>query len=638
MSLHRVAALAVFSLAAGACASITGLSGYSTDCTGGCVDASVVDAVTAGDAIGEGAADDSPRALGADAEDGEVPGDANPSDFDGSDASTGCDGASCSETPPSATSWACPKGGCNGAGGACSASGPCFCTGDSQCNGGKCVKVTGQNDVSCATCTGTGAADGFDCQLGSPGIPASCAVGFGYTPSNFAPATYTPPSAATTIDCATTYDSTSHAFTGWCSGQTKPTVTSGVAQSGGPNMDVLAFAGLTIASSGTLTLTGGNAVVLAVYGDATIAGAIHADGATGTSNSTTAGASGPGGNYDCGSSAGTSQPSNGHCSAGAGGGASAAGGTGAGGVGGATAAGGTARANASLKPLYGGCPGGTSGSWACQTSGGGGGGALQISVAGTLTVSGTLTANGGSGGTSTCFSGGCGANGYGGGGGGSGSGGAILLEGPSVNTAGATITPNGGTGGDPNTTGGGGAGPGGQGGAGGTSASPTGGNGTGSTANGCGSYTDCGGGGGGGYGYLTVNGGEGAAAYSCTTTLSPTPVCSSAHSACLCVADSDCATGKCVSAAQCSGSCSGTGTADVAGCQIVMGAPTAYGCSKGNCSDVTSPSGTCSAVSVSCWCTGDSQCPGGTCVNWPGCAAGACTGSGTPDGFHCNIP
>lgn len=633
MSLRRVAALVVCSLAAGACASITGLSAYSTDCAGGCADASV-DAVTADDVSTESATDD---VFGADVGEPEDAADANANGVDAPDGPSSCEGASCTETAPSATSWACPKGGCNSAGGACSASGTCFCTGDSQCGSGKCVKVTGQNDVSCGSCTGTGAADGFDCQLGGPGIPASCVARFGYAPTNFAAASYTPPQSATTIDCTTTYDSTKHAFTGWCAGQTKPTVTSGVTQSGGPSMDVLAFAGLTVTSAGALMLTGGNAVVLAVYGDATIAGAIHADGAPGASDTSTPGASGPGGNYSCGGSTGTSQPSDGHCSAGAGGGASAAGGTGAGGVGGSTAAGGTARANASLKPLYGGCPGGTSGSWACQTSGGGGGGAVQISAAGTLTVSGTITAYGGNGGTSTCFAGGCGANGFGGGGGGSGSGGAVLLEGQSVNTGGATITPNGGNGGAPNTTGGGGVGPGGQGGAGGDSASPTGGNGTGATSDGCGSYKDCGGGGGGGYGYLTVNGGEQATAYSCATTLSPTPVCNAGHSACLCVDDSDCATGKCVSAAQCSGTCTGTDAPDITGCQTVTTAPTAYGCSRGNCSDVISQTGTCTAASTSCWCTSDTECSEGTCVNWAGCMTSACTGSGVADGFHCSL-
>jgi hypothetical protein len=334
--------------------------------------------------------------------------------------------------------------------------------------------------------------------------------GFGYAPANFAPDAYTPPTSATIIDCATSYSATTHAFTDWCAGRTQPVVMSGVTQDGGPKVDVLAFAGLTMTTDGVLTLTGGNAVVLAVYGDAVIAGAIHADGAGGASGTSATGASGPGGNYNCAGSTGSSQPLDGHTSGGAGGGGEAAGGNGAGGVGGNTAAGGVARANASLSPLYGGCPGGTSGSWACQTSGGGGGGALQISAAGALSVGGSVTASGGAGGSSTCFAAGCGAGGYGGGGGGGGSGGAILLEGHPVVTAGSTLTVNGGRGGDPNIKRDGGALDAGQGGAGGTLSSPAGLAGSGYTSDGCGSFTQCGGGGGGGYGYLVVNQASGA--------------------------------------------------------------------------------------------------------------------------------
>jgi hypothetical protein len=470
------------------------------------------------------------------------------------------------------------------------------------------VLVAGDNDVSCGTgCTGSGGTDGFDCELASPGIPASpTATGFGYAPSNFTPGSYSPPSSATTIDCNTTYDSSKHAFTGWCSGQTLPTIASNVAQTGGPNLDILAFSSLTINAASTLTLMGSNAVLFAVCGNATILGTIHADGAVGTSRSTTAGASGPGGDYKCGGSAGTSQGNDGHCSGGAGAGASAAGGTGAGGVGGSSAAGGTARANASLVPLYGGCSGGTSGSWACQTSGGGGGGALQISAAGTLSISGTVTANGGNGGTSTCFAGGCGANGYGGGGGGAGSGGAILLEGQNVATAFSTITVSGGTGGNPNTKGGGGTGSGGT------------------------------GGGGGSYGYLTTHTGEPGSSYACKTPLSPTPVPDPTHTACLCVSDSNCASGKCVNAnSQCTGSCTGSGVADSANCQLLTSVTTGWTCSTGNCSDVTSPTGTCTAAGIPCWCTTDAQCKTGKCAPWAGCASGACTAVGTPDALNC---
>ena len=534
---------------------------------------------------------------------------------------------------------ACAVGGCNDQGGACSASGQsCHCTADAQCPSGKCVLIHGENDVSCAAgCTGSGPTDGFDCALASPGIPsAPAAASFGYAPSNFTPGKYTPPAGATTIDCNTTYDSSKHAFTGWCSGQTQPAIASNVAQTNGPNVDVLAFSSLTINSASTLTITGSNAVILAVYGNATILGAIHADGAAGTSKNSSAGASGPGANYKCGSSAGTSQGTDGHCSGGAGAGASAAGGEGAGGVGGGAAKGGVARANASLVPLFGGCPRGASGSWACQTAGGGGGGALQISAAGTVSISGTVTANGGNGGTSTCFMGGCGSNGYGGGGGGAGSGGAILLEGQTVSTASSTISVAGGKGGDPNTKGGGGTATGGLGGGGGTSAAPAGVDGTGSTSNACGSYTDCGGGGGGGFGYLTTHTGETGSAYSCATPLAPAPVPDATHTGCLCVADSNCGSGKCVNAGgQCTGTCTGTGVADSANCQLLTAATTGWTCSMGNCNDVASPSGTCAAAGVPCWCTADAQCKTGKCAPWPGCMPGACTGSGAADGFNC---
>ena len=91
-------------------------------------------------------------------------------------------------------------------------------------------------------------------------------------------------------------------------------------------------------------------------------------------------------------------------SGGGGGGGGTNGGAGNLGLGGTGGTGGNSRANASLVPLYGGCPGGDSAGYACTTSGGGGGGAVQISAAGTLTIAagGSVTANGGVGGTSGC--------------------------------------------------------------------------------------------------------------------------------------------------------------------------------------------------------------------------------------------
>jgi hypothetical protein len=126
----------------------------------------------------------------------------------------------------------------------------------------------------------------------------------------------------------------------------------------------------------------------------------------------------------------------------------------------------------------------------------------------------------------------------------------------------------------------------------------------------------------------------------CTTTLTPTPVSNSGGTACLCVADSDCNSGMCVNAnSQCTGTCSGStsDTLDQADCQLLTAvSSSAASCLTGNCDNVTSPTGTCSAAGVPCWCTNDDQCGEGLCVNWAGCASGACTGSsGTPDGFNC---
>jgi hypothetical protein len=573
-----------------ACAAITGLDAYSkgdcADCDAGAndgaesgsadgpeapLDSATVDAEPSDDvadatALGDATVLDA--ASGADTS-GE-PQDAADS-ADAPDAA-GCEGGACT-----ATTYACDRGGCNAEGGFCASGGQsCACFADSQCLSGRCVPVAGQNDLSCATnCTGSGPGDGFGCELASPGIPSVAPRAFPYTPHNFAPASYTPPASATLIDCNTTYSSTTHAFIGFCADRVPPTIVANVAQTGGPAADVLAFAGLTVAAGSTLTVApGGNAVVFAIYGSAAIHGTIHADGSSGASGTTTPGASGAGGAYSCGTSTGTSQPADGACSGGAGAGASKSGGAGAGGVGGNTAAGGAARA-LTISPLYGGCPGGTSGSWACRTSGGGGGGALQISASGLLWFDGLITANGGAGGTSTCFAHGCGLDGYGGGGGGGGSGGTVLIEAQSVLTVGAAVLVNGGPGGNPDTTGGGGPGPGGLGGSGGSLLSMTGAPGTGSSLFVCGPYSSCGGGGGGSYGNFVVTGVNPSP---CMTSLSPAPALSTNKAACQCVADSDCASGRCVDQGQCTGSCTGAGTADVTSCEV----PLSHACSQGD--------------------------------------------------------
>jgi hypothetical protein len=558
MDPRHLATLAL-ALVAG-CASLSGLGDYSsckTSCEGAEGGAS---AGGLADALPDDGALASTDALGGNPSEDAPPGDSSPDDARPGDGP--CEGASCTG-PSSDAAGVCAKGSCNRAGGACLASDTCYCARDTDCLGGKCVVASGKNDVSCGSgCTGTGAADGFQCMLGGSGIPASCSVsGFAYTPSSLTPSQLSGITTSAVVDlgCAGTVTFNGSSWSGATCSQTLPAPHT-ITQTGGPSIDVLAFQSLSIASGVTVDFTGTNAVMILVFGNASVAGSIHADGGSGVANRSSPGASGPGGGYSCGGSAGGTGGS-GHTSGGGGAGAQTAGGAGAGGVGGTGGAAGTALTSTTLR---GGCPGGASGDWACTTSGGGGGGALQISVAGTLTLTGAITANGGTGGTSNCASGGCapGPNHtFGGGGGGGGSGGTVRLEGVTV-TAPGTVTVNGGTGGNPDSM----LQEQGMGGAGATSASQSGSAGTGYVNNGCGSDDQSGGGGGGGYGSLVVSSGK-PGSFTCATSLTPAPVCSTTHTACLCVADTNCSSGKCVnSASRCTGTCTGSGAPDVTGC------------------------------------------------------------------------
>jgi hypothetical protein len=124
----------------------------------------------------------------------------------------------------------------------------------------------------------------------------------------------------------------------------------------------------------------------------------------------------------------------------------------------------------------------------------------------------------------------------------------------------------------------------------------------------------------------------------CITTLTPAPVINAAKTACLCVDDSNCSSLKCVNKdSQCTGTCTGNGTADSEDCLTAVTVANTWSCSAGNCNNVSSPTGQCTAGGVPCWCTSDSQCPAGMqCAAWSGCASGACTGDGgTSDAFHC---
>jgi hypothetical protein len=208
-------------------------------------------------------------------------------------------------------------------------------------------------------------------------------------------------------------------------------------QAGGADVVVLPLQNFTIASGATLKLIGNRPVVLAVFGDATIAGTIDA-----SASGTTPGA---GGNAICspgtGSNGGNGGLLGGSGDGGGGGGHATTGGTGDSGTGA-----GAARGTATLVPLIGGCPGGKGGNGGALLGngtggqGGAGGGAFQVSASGTVNLTGSVISNGGVGANGSSAS-------NPGGGGGGGSGGGILLEGNAVQGAGA-LTVNGGNGGN----------------------------------------------------------------------------------------------------------------------------------------------------------------------------------------------
>ena len=105
--------------------------------------------------------------------------------------------------------------------------------------------------------------------------------------------------------------------------------------------------------------------------------------------------------------------------------------------------------------------------------------------------------------------------------------------------------------------------------------------------------------------------------------------CGGAAQCCWCTSDSACpVSGKCVNDPtqnQCNGQgpCTGSGTSyDGMHCQL--GSPgiplcaAQYSCSVGNCSNVTTATGACSAAGTPCWCTADAQCPSGGCASLGG--------------------
>jgi len=266
------------------------------------------------------------------------------------------------------------------------------------------------------------------------------AVCFNYTPSNFNPldlGAALAENAALSITCSdAVFDSTTLEYTGACAVPLRSVV---VAQAGGVDAVVIPVTSLTIEGGSALRLIGNRPVIFAVFGPATINGALHA-----TAERDTPGA---GGNVSCSvGTGGNGQDQLSSSRGGGGGGGGAFGSSGAnGGIGGwATNPGvaGVVEGDAALVPLRGGCRGGRGGFGSSADSGnvgGSGGGAFQVSAAARLSVGGVMAAGGGGGQKGMLQQDG---------GGGGGSGGAVLLEGGQVAISdGAWISSNGGGGG-----------------------------------------------------------------------------------------------------------------------------------------------------------------------------------------------
>ncbi len=334
---------------------------------------------------------------------------------------------------------------------------------DPGCNGASCddqnaCTVDETCSAATSTCGGGMPTPDLACPGGFCSATGVCEAPFPYPPSNFDPFAFPPAqrSGPVVLDCNVstqihpTFDSSPNAptpFTNWCPNAAIP-VPVVISQPNGPDVVVLPMKGLTITANSALRLTGSRPVILAVYGDATIRGALFGGGYS-TSD-------GPGGNLPVCNNAGAGGPGQtGRFGGGGGGGGFAT----AGGDGGAgqdnNTAGGSAGATwgkPGLVPLQGGCRGGAGGAGAGGGSGGAGGGAggaFQLSASGILMISGYVAAPGGGG------RGAVDPNGQAGGGGG-GSGGAILLEGNHIALAStALITATGGGGGEgrgPNET------------------------------------------------------------------------------------------------------------------------------------------------------------------------------------------
>ncbi len=107
---------------------------------------------------------------------------------------------------------------------------------------------------------------------------------------------------------------------------------------------------------------------------------------------------------------------------------------------------------------------------------------------------------------------------------------------------------------------------------------------------------------------------------------------------CMCTADAQCSSGKCIPSAALAGNnncngggagaCSGTGTPDAFGCAPLLSTTnaTTYSCSEGGCN--TSGGGCGTTSGTRCYCFNDSQCPGSTCARVTGQNDVSCVGTG----------
>jgi hypothetical protein len=280
------------------------------------------------------------------------------------------------------------------------------------------------------------------CRLGD-GVCSS----FPFSPSNFDPDSIEEPdrNLEVRISCGSPtdpmiFDTTSRSWTLPIGCTPPPLPEPIVIGQGNTEIAVFPMRSLIIDAGKALKLRGRRPVILAVYGDAKLSGALLADAdetvpGAGSNRADCEAQSGEGGRFSGGNGSGGG--GGGFGQVGASGGTDSA--NNAGGIGG------LARSS-TLSPLVGGCQGGTGGAAQNTTnggSGGAGGGALQVAVAGMLRVEHWVSVSGGGGG------GGRAASTNSGGGGGGGSGGGLLLEAFHLQVSSpARLTANGGGGGE----------------------------------------------------------------------------------------------------------------------------------------------------------------------------------------------